>query len=347
MKVAVYTIALNEEQFVERWYNSAKDADYLLIADTGSSDRTVELAESFGINVVNISVNPWRFDVARNKALGALPDDIDYCISLDLDEVLEGDWRGELEKAYEVGSTRPRYNYTWSFNPDGTKGLTFAGDKIHARHGYYWKHPVHEVITTDKEEYHYYTELELHHHPDPTKSRAQYLPLLELSIQENPNDDRNAHYLAREYYFHGRYEEAAREFKRHLSLPTATWRAERSASMNMLAECEPQDKEHWLLRSCAEAPERRESWVAVAQYYLDNNRWVPALTSAMRALEITERPMEYLNQPEAWGWKPHDVAAVASYYLGMREQAIKHGNDALQFAPDDQRLLKNMEWYLS
>jgi hypothetical protein len=36
MKIAVYTVALNEEQFVERWYNSAKDADYLLIADTGS-----------------------------------------------------------------------------------------------------------------------------------------------------------------------------------------------------------------------------------------------------------------------------------------------------------------------
>ena len=51
MKIAVYTIALNEEQFVEKWYNSAKEADYLLIADTGPSDRTVELAESFGINV--------------------------------------------------------------------------------------------------------------------------------------------------------------------------------------------------------------------------------------------------------------------------------------------------------
>ena len=34
MKIAVYTIAKNEEQFVEAWYNSAKDANYLLIADT-------------------------------------------------------------------------------------------------------------------------------------------------------------------------------------------------------------------------------------------------------------------------------------------------------------------------
>ena len=44
MKVAVYTIALNEEKHVERWYNSIKDADYILIAATGSTDKTVEVA---------------------------------------------------------------------------------------------------------------------------------------------------------------------------------------------------------------------------------------------------------------------------------------------------------------
>jgi hypothetical protein len=44
VKVAVYTISLNESDFFERWYESAKDADYLLIGDTGSSDDTVKLA---------------------------------------------------------------------------------------------------------------------------------------------------------------------------------------------------------------------------------------------------------------------------------------------------------------
>ena len=46
MKIAVYTIALNEEQFVETWYESAKNADYLLIADTGSTDATIEYFSS-------------------------------------------------------------------------------------------------------------------------------------------------------------------------------------------------------------------------------------------------------------------------------------------------------------
>ena len=34
------------------------------------------------------------------------------------------------------------------------------------------------------------------HHADPAKSRGQYLPLLELSVAEAPEDDRNTHYLA-------------------------------------------------------------------------------------------------------------------------------------------------------
>jgi len=107
MKIAVYTIALNEEQFVKRWHESAKDADYLLIADTGSTDKTVEIAESLGINVFKISINPWRFDDARNAALSLLPSDIDYCISLDMDEILSEGWRKELESLEGSNVTRP------------------------------------------------------------------------------------------------------------------------------------------------------------------------------------------------------------------------------------------------
>ena len=77
MKIAIYTIALNEEQFVQRWYDSAKDADYLLIADTGSTDNTVKLAKQFGISVINIGISPWRFDDARNASLAAIPLEID------------------------------------------------------------------------------------------------------------------------------------------------------------------------------------------------------------------------------------------------------------------------------
>lgn len=345
MKIAVYSIALNEAQFVQQWADSAADADYLLIADTGSQDETVSLAKDNGVNVIEIGVKPWRFDDARNASLAAIPLDIDYCIALDMDEVLLPGWRKEMEKAFEQGFTRPRYEYTWSWNEDGSPGLIYGGDKIHTRSGYRWKHPVHEVLVSTTPEISGWIDLKIHHHADNSKSRGQYLPLLEQAVREDPHDDRNAHYLAREYYFRGMLEKASAEFQRHLELPTATWAPERSTSMRYLSQCDLDRAEYWLLRSAAEAPDRREPWVDMADYYRLRGEWSSALASACRALAIKERPLEYLCEASAWGSKPYDIAALASYYLGDIEAALAYGQEAVIIDPTDSRLVDNLAWY--
>ena len=148
MKIAVYTIAKNEEQHVARWAESCKEADYRFILDTGSTDDTRQAAIDASVEVMSRQFDPWRFDHARNFSLACLPKDIDLCISLDMDEVLQPGWREALEQLPPT-VTRPRYQYVWSWNPDGSEGLTYGGDKIHARHGYRWKHPVHEVLKPD------------------------------------------------------------------------------------------------------------------------------------------------------------------------------------------------------
>ena len=149
MKVAVYTIALNEAKHIQRWYESAKEADYLLIADTGSTDGTVDLARSLGIKVVEISIKPWRFDDARNYALMSLPQDVDYCISMDADEILTPGWRAELQKAYDAKTDklpRPKHKLVTDFDANGNPTVDFFANRIHPRFGYRWRHPIHEVI---------------------------------------------------------------------------------------------------------------------------------------------------------------------------------------------------------
>lgn len=347
MKIAVYTIAKNEEQFVERWYESAKDADYLLIADTGSTDGTVAKARELGINVHTVVVNPWRFDDARNASLHLLPEDIDMCIALDMDEVLVEGWREELEKTKPT-TTRPRYQYTWSWtDKEETKpGLTYGGDKIHSRKGYRWKHPVHEVITADRiNEVQEWIGLEIHHHPDNTKSRGQYFPLLELSTKEDPTDDRNAFYLGREYFFYQRYEEAAAELKRHLSLPKAVWAPERAASMRYIAKCEPKNAREWLEKAIAESPGRREALVELAQYFYNREDWQNCYWRALDAIAIEEKPLDYLCEEFAWNALPYDLASISAYKLGFYDLAVKYNTLALEHSPEDQRLLNNQFHY--
>lgn len=351
VKVAVYTIALNEEQFVERWYESAKDADYLLIADTGSTDGTVETAIKLGINVINVKVSPWRFDDARNAALAALPSDIDYCIALDMDEILIPGWGKDLDRVHSAGITRPRYQYTWNWvdQEETVPGLQYGGDKIHSRFGYRWKHPVHEVLTRygNSPETQEWISLEIHHHPDNSKPRSQYLPLLAQAVAEDPYDDRNAFYYARELYFYGKYSEAAKEFRRHLELPKAVWRPERAASMRYLAKCEPDNKEEWLIKAHMESPERREALVELAQHFYSTESWGPCLHFAEKALAIKTKPLDYLCEDFAWGALPYDLAAISSYYDGYKDKALAYGKTALDLDPSNSRLKENMKFYIS
>lgn len=345
MKIAVYTIALNEKKFVDPWYQSAKDADYLLIADTGSTDGTVERARELGINVAEIAVKPWRFDDARNASLALLPADIDFCIALDMDEVLVPGWREHLEKT-PPGTTRPRYKYVWNWNPDGTEGLVYGADKVHARRGYRWVHPVHEVLSPTDGEVQNWIGMEVHHFADRSKSRGQYLPLLKKAVDERPMDDRNAYYYARELFFYGKNEEAQQEFKRHLALPTATWRAERAASMRYLAKIEKHEAETWLLRACAEAPEFREPWVELASHYYRGRQWENCLSAARRALTIKEKPLVYINDATAWGSLPHDLASIGAWHVGQKDAAVEHLRDALRIEPNSERLQANLAMML-
>lgn len=341
MKIAVYTIAKNEEQFVKRWYESAKDADYLLIADTGSEDNTVDIAMSLGINVIVLNINPWRFDKARNMALQALPVDIDICIALDMDEVLQSGWRKQLESVPK-GYTRPRYRYTWSWKPDGSPDLVYGGDKIHARHGYKWKHPVHEVITPEIEEHQYWTGLEIHHYPDHTKSRSQYFPLLELAVEEDPSNDRNLFYLGREYYYYNMPEKAIDTFNKYLQI--AKWQAERCAAYRFMAKCSPEHREEYLLKAIQESP-RKEALLELASYYYQQNDWQNCYIYSYQAYEITEKPLDYLCEGWAWEGFDLDLLAISAWNLNKVDEAVKFGTQAVLAQPENERLKANLKFY--
>ena len=344
MKIAVYTIAKNEEQFIQRWAESCIDADYRFILDTGSTDQTLDIAKDLNINSHVKIFTPWRFDHARNYALSLLPNDIDICIALDMDEILKSGWRNFLENIPKE-ITRPRYKYIWSWNQDGSEGLVYGADKIHARHGYKWEHPVHEVLKPDgiNEVQFWVDGLEIHHHPDPNKSRSQYFDLLKLAVQEKPRDDRNQFYLAREYFFYKDYENATRHFKEFLKL--SIWPPERAAACRYLAIMNQDKEEFWLYQAVSEDPNRRENWVALAMMYYKRNDWISTKSSCEMALRAKEKPLDYLCEANSWNETVYDLLALSYWKLGNKDQALLFGSIALEKSPNDQRLINNLNWY--
>lgn len=185
MKIAVYAICKNEGAHVQGWLENVRDADHVVLCDTGSTDNG--LYDARGINLIKhqIHVIPFRFDVARTTALSLVPPDVDLCVSLDLDERLDPGWRQALERCWNA---IPRQRPTRIWAQYHTEGLQpFLHDsRIHARHGYRWDHPCHEcIVPYGIQEVQVASDsLVIRHYPDKTKPRGQYLDLLAVGIDE-------------------------------------------------------------------------------------------------------------------------------------------------------------------
>lgn len=347
-KICVYAISKNEEKFVKRWYESVKEADSVYVLDTGSTDKTISMLKDLGVNVSVKEIKPWRFDVARNESLKLVPEDCDICVCIDIDEVISKGWRKKLEEIWDDNTNHLRYIYNWSHDDNGKPLVSFYYEKIHARNGFKWIYPVHEVLefSGEKEVFKTTEEIVVDHYPDSTKSRSNYLPLLELSVKENPDNDRNMHYLGREYMFHGKYNEAIDMLIKHLNLKSATWKDERCASMRFIARCYKYLKRYdeakmWLDKAINEAPYLRDPYVerAILEYELNNFEDVKKY--CLLALEIKNHTKTYINEPFSWNYTIYDLLSISEFYLGNIESSLKWINKATKMEPNNERLINN------
>ena len=345
-KVCVYAISKNEEKFVDRWVKSMKEADEIYVLDTGSTDNTVEKLINHGVKVSEDKIIPWRFDIARNRSLNMVPLDCDICVCTDLDEVFEPGWRDKLEENYQKGA-RVNYTYNWHINESGNPDVTFLLNKIHPRLGYVWTHPVHEVLTPLNKENNINIEsIILNHYPDTNKSRGSYLELLELSVKEDPLDDRNMHYLGREYMYYKKWEECINTLKKHLELKSATWNLERAASMRYIARSyfnlqNIKESEFWYKKAIEEASNIREGYVELAMLYNYTGNYLESIYYLIKALSIKSKELVYINEIFCWDCTIDDLLSINYYNLELYELALYHIDKALEYNKENERLQNN------
>ena len=353
VKVCVYAICKNELKFVDKWVESMREADWICVLDTGSTDGTPERLRELGCIVEVKEINPWRFDVARNESMKLIPPEADVCVCTDLDELLEPGWRAVIDKTWTDDTVQGRYRYTWSFNPDGTEGTVFMYDKIHRNSGFVWLYPVHEVlhyVGDSERKYALLPGIQLNHHADPAKPRAQYLPLLELAARENPDNDRCLHYLGREYMHYRRYDDAIEWLQKHIDLPTSKWREERCASYRFMGRCyeglgQPAKAMDNYWKAIAEAPFLREPYVDMARMLYRQEDWYGVLFLVDKIIKLRQRTGTYISEADAWGSLPYDIASIAFFHVGNIPMALNMARGARDKSPTDERILKNVSLF--
>jgi glycosyltransferase involved in cell wall biosynthesis len=343
MKIAVYTIAKNEAIHARAFADSVKDADEVLVLDTGSTDDTVSLLSD--VNVVEAKIQPWRYDHARNFALG-LVGDVDVCVAMDMDEVLVPNWRSIIEKAWTPTTAQLSYKFKI------TDATVFYNNKIHARHGFFWDHPVHECIKRDVRVEGDVTQVDeeiILHRPLREAGLSKHLDMLEYAVKQYPDCGRMCFYYASDLFNAHRWQECSDYFVKYIDKHDSRFgAAERVYAKRLIARCMEKLKRHteaseWHMESIKEGPEYRDNWMEYAHYLYRQCDYARAYAMFCVVPKIDKNRHCFGSDDTLWGAPPHDWASLAASRAGLHEQAVVEAALAVKYEPNNARLLENLE----
>lgn len=227
MKISAVLIVKNEEDILAACLESVKDADEIIVVDTGSTDKTKEVARTFTEKVYDF---PWvdDFAAARNHAIEQATGDWIY--SIDADHILLSPMsvvRQEAQKAEDLGhktalvkslSGQDDMHEHW-------REVLFKNDPEVRWHG-----AVHESIkpaATHKTEVVRRCGWSKNHRVDPMRNIR--------ILQKNDITTRSKFYLGREHYERRMYPQAIKWLEEYIK--EGTWYPEIAEGYLTLARC--------------------------------------------------------------------------------------------------------------
>lgn len=227
-------IVKNEEAMLGRCLASIAEADEIIVCDTGSTDATVKIAEDFGARVVYFN---WcdDFAAARNYVKDFASNE--WILSIDADEYLEN---GGLVKIKEAIADCQEDSINILLKPEHGYGQHHLPRVF--RKECRWVGKVHEIIEYSSQ---IFCKAKIVYGYSPAHELDPDLDMRILESIENPIP-RDLYYLAREYFYRERWEDAIDVIKNRY-LPQAEWMPERADAWLMMARC------HWNLSQGEEA----------------------------------------------------------------------------------------------
>jgi glycosyltransferase involved in cell wall biosynthesis len=245
VSIAATMIVQNEHEVIRRCLESLRSFDKVFILDTGSTDRTGEICREFP-NVVYIADKyKWNDDdaEARNEALKLNHfGKFDWTYTIDADEWLEGKAADIIiEFANGAPASVLAADVTIRLVSDGSMHYQPRLFRNQLNIGYIGAgHPylgfldtrgaVPPSLTLDVMHMH---EPSPNHRTDPER----YMRQLNRAIAQDGRIPRHLFYLAREFAFRGRWQDAANLYREYLNDPRAVWMPEQNEARLNLAKC--------------------------------------------------------------------------------------------------------------
>lgn len=332
--VSLCMIVKNEETHLMHCLDSVADlVDEIVIVDTGSTDRTMEIASGYTTKVYS---HPWKddFSDARNESFSRAT--MEYCMWMDADDVLEESERDkflQLKQSLPPDADMVMMKYHTSFDEAGNPSFTYYRERwIRNCAGYRWAGAVHEVIPPSGRVV--YSDIAVSHKKtgagDPDRNLRIYQKALAAGETLEP---RHQYYYGRELYYHGMYEEAVSVLEAFL-LERDGWVENKIEACSVCADCylqlgQDEAALNTLLRSMGFDLPRAELCCELGKYFLERGDYRIAVYWYETALNTPKNERrEGFVLPDCYDYVPYLQLCVCYDRLGEREKAEAYNEKA-------------------
>ncbi len=349
--ISLCMIVKNEEDVLARCLESAKPAvEEIILVDTGSTDRTKEIARSFTDKIYDFA---WidDFSAARNFSFSKAS--MDYCMWLDADDVLLPADREALLRLKETLSPSVdvvMMKYHTEFDETGKPTFSYYRERLlRNRAGYRWVGAVHEVIPPSGSLL--YSDIAVTHQKTRPSDPDRNLHIFEKQAASGVDlDPRQQFYFARELLYHQRYQEAADRLTQFLDEGRG-WVENQIEGCKQLALCyyalgKPDAALQALMRSfCYDEP-RAELCCDIGKHFFDRQSYRQAIFwYTVAAGRSRNDASGGFVQPDCYDYIPYLQLCVCYDRLGESETASRFNEKAAACKPDSPACLANRRYF--
>lgn len=349
--LALCCIAKNEEQHTKRFLEAfAPLVDKVYFVDTGSVDKTVDIAEKFE-NVV-ISKFEWINDFSAARQFSFDQAKEDYIMWADLDDTIANPdsfikWRDNSMKTAEMWIA----NYRYAFDPQGNAVCVFGRERVVKNSPKFkWKYPIHEGIMPSENAktalVNSWTIDHLRTPEDLIKDKRRNLNIFEGLLENGKLDARMKYYYGKELFENGDIKKASAILSEAITAPVMEIH-DRILGIQYACYSFMQTGEYDKVISLALtglqiSPNRAELFVLIGDAYLKKGAMkeaIPYYHAAQNAdptgQDTDDRAMSAIfKHKEAYTTYPKNQLARLYFHLGKFKEAKDHARSALICKPN-------------
>lgn len=348
--ISLCMIVRNEADVLKRCLDSVKHiADEIIIVDTGSTDKTKEIAADYTDKIYDFT---WvdDFAAARNYAFDQATKD--YQLWLDADDVLEPrdaekllNLKGTLDGDVDLVYMR----YHTGFDEDDNVTFTYDRERLFKRAKCFrWVGRVHEVVVPRGKTVR--SDIAVAHRKIGEGDPNRNLRIFEKMLAEGETlEPRMQYYYARELKTHERYDEAIEAMEAFLN-QDGGWVENKIECCRDLAACynalgKPQAAFNSLYRSFLYDRPRSETCCDIGRYYMEAGNYHSAIFWYELAASGKTGTPNGFTSPDCYNYIPYLQLCVCYDRLGEYQRAYQYNEMAAAIKPHDAIALKNRTYF--